>query len=260
LAQLIRTGQLSSREVVQAHLDRISAVNPKINAVVTLTAENALEAADAADKAVASGAKLGPLHGVPFTAKDSIDTANVPTQRGSPIFKGRVPDTGATSVSRMKEAGGILLAKTNLPEFSYWIESDNLLTGRSNNPWDLERTPGGSSGGESAAIAAGMSPLGLGTDLAISVRGPAAQTGIVSLKATHGRIPMTGIWPRVPRRFWHVAPMARTVRDLALAFSQLAGLRDSRNSSARRVGEAFIKPSVCSSWENGRPIGIPLTL
>ena len=223
LAELIRTGQLSSREVVQAHLDRISAVNPKINAVVTLTAENALEAADAADKAVASGAKLGPLHGVPFTAKDSIDTANVPTQRGSPIFKGRVPDTDATSVSRMKEAGGILLAKTNLPEFSYWIESDNLLTGRSNNPWDLERTPGGSSGGESAAIAAGMSPLGLGTDLAISVRGPAAQTGIVSLKATHGRIPMTGIWPRVPRRFWHVGPMARTVRDLALAFSQLAG-------------------------------------
>jgi aspartyl-tRNA(Asn)/glutamyl-tRNA(Gln) amidotransferase subunit A len=223
LAELIRTGQLSSREVVQAHLDRISAVNPKINAVVTLTAENALEAADTADKAVATGAKLGPLHEVPFTAKDSIDTANVPTQRGSPIFKGRVPDTDATSVSGMKEAGGILLAKTNLPEFSYWIESDNLLTGRSNNPWDLERTPGGSSGGESAAIAAGMSPLGLGTDLAISVRGPAAQTGIVSLKATHGRIPMTGIWPRVPRRFWHVGPMARTVRDLALAFSQLAG-------------------------------------
>jgi aspartyl-tRNA(Asn)/glutamyl-tRNA(Gln) amidotransferase subunit A len=116
-----------------------------------------------------------------------------------------------------------LLAKTNLPEFSYWIESDNLLTGRSNNPWDLERTPGGSSGGESAAIAAGMSPIGLGTDLAISVRGPAAQTGIVSLKATHGRVPMTGIWPRVPRRFWHVGPMARSVRDLALAFSQLAG-------------------------------------
>ncbi len=121
------------------------------------------------------------------------------TQRGSPIFKGRTPDADATSVARMKEAGGILLAKTNLPEFSYWIESDNLLSGRSNNPWDLDRTPGGSSGGESAAIAAGMSPLGLGTDLAISVRGPAAQTGIVSLKATHGRVPMTGIWPRAPR-------------------------------------------------------------
>jgi aspartyl-tRNA(Asn)/glutamyl-tRNA(Gln) amidotransferase subunit A len=155
--------------------------------------------------------------------KDSIDTAGVLTQRGSPIFKGRRPDVDATSVARMKKAGGILLAKTNLPEFSYWIESDNLLSGRSNNPWDLTRTPGGSSGGESAAIAAGMSPIGLGTDLAISVRGPAAQTGITSMKATHGRVPMTGIWPRAPRRFWHVGPMARSVRDIALAFSQLAG-------------------------------------
>jgi aspartyl-tRNA(Asn)/glutamyl-tRNA(Gln) amidotransferase subunit A len=155
--------------------------------------------------------------------KDSIDTADVATQRGSPIFKGRVPDVDATSVARMKKAGGILLAKTNLPEFSYWIESDNLLSGRTNNPWDETRTPGGSSGGESAAIAAAMSPIGLGTDLAISVRGPAAQTGITSMKATHGRVPMTGIWPRAPRRFWHVGPMARSVRDIALAFSQLVG-------------------------------------
>jgi aspartyl-tRNA(Asn)/glutamyl-tRNA(Gln) amidotransferase subunit A len=107
-------------------------------------------------------------------------------------------------------------------------ESDNLLSGRKENSWDLERTPGGSSGGESAAIAAGMSPFGLGTDLAISVRGPAAQTGIVSLKATHGRVPMTGIWPRAPRRFWHVGPMARSIRDLALAFSRLSGSGDRR--------------------------------
>ena len=222
LAELIRTGQLSPVEVVRAHLDRIEAVNPRVNAIVTV-ADGALEAAKAAERAVAQGRELGPLHGVPFTVKDSIDTAGVATQRGSPIFKGRTPDADATSVARMKQAGAILLAKTNLPEFSYGIESDNLLSGRSNNPWDLTRTPGGSSGGESAAIAAGMSPLGLGTDLAISVRGPAAQTGIVSLKATHGRVPMTGIWPRVPRRFWHVGPMARSIRDLALAFSQLAG-------------------------------------
>jgi aspartyl-tRNA(Asn)/glutamyl-tRNA(Gln) amidotransferase subunit A len=222
LAELIRTKEVSPVEVVQAHLDRIDEVDPRVNAIV-VRADDALEAAKAAEKAVVDGDKLGPLHGVPFTVKDSIDTAGVATQRGSPIFKGRVPDTDATSVARMKSAGGILLAKTNLPEFSYWIESDNLLSGRSNNPWDLTRTPGGSSGGESAAIAASMSPLGLGTDLAISVRGPAAQTGIVSLKATHGRVPMTGIWPRAPRRFWHVGPMARSVRDLALAFSQLAG-------------------------------------
>lgn len=222
LAELIRTREVSPVEVMQAHLDRIASVDPRVNAIVTV-ADGALEAARAAEAAVLAGRALGPLHGVPFTAKDSIDTAGVATQRGSPIFQGRVPDADATSVARLKQAGGILLAKTNLPEFSYWIESDNLLTGRSNNPWNLDRTPGGSSGGESAAIAAGMSPLGLGTDLAISVRGPAAQTGIVALKATHGRVPMTGIWPRAPRRFWHVGPMARSVRDLALAYSQLAG-------------------------------------
>ncbi|KAA0114939.1 amidase [Methylobacterium sp. P1-11] len=222
LAELIRTKELSPVEVVRAHLDRIEAVDPKVNAIVTI-AEGAIVIAKEAEAAVMAGKDLGPLHGVPFTVKDSIDTAGVMTQRGSPIFRGRTPDADATSVARMKKAGGILLAKTNLPEFSYWIESDNLLSGRSNNPWNLDRTPGGSSGGESAAIAAGMSPLGLGTDLAISVRGPAAQTGIVSLKATHGRVPMTGIWPRAPRRFWHVGPMARSIRDLALAFSQLAG-------------------------------------
>jgi len=222
MAELIRTREVSPVEVMRAHLDRIEAMDPTINAIVTV-AESSLDAAKAAEAAVMAGEELGPLHGVPFTVKDSIDTAGVLTQRGSPIFRGRTPQQDATSVARMKKAGGILLAKTNLPEFSYWIESDNLLSGRSNNPWDVTRTPGGSSGGESAAIAAGMSPLGLGTDLAISVRGPAAQTGITSLKATHGRVPMTGIWPRAPRRFWHVGPMARSVRDVALAFSQLAG-------------------------------------
>lgn len=222
LAELIRTREVSPVEVMQAHLDRIEAVDPRINAIV-IVAERALDTARLAEAAVMSGAALGPLHGVPFTVKDSIDTEGVPTQRGSPIFRGRMPDADATSVARLKAAGAILLAKTNLPEFSYWIESDNLLTGRTNNPWNPERTPGGSSGGESAAIAAGMSPLGLGTDLAISVRGPAAQTGITSLKATHGRVPMTGIWPRAPRRFWHVGPMARSVRDIATAYSLLAG-------------------------------------
>ncbi|ACU61714.1 amidase [Chitinophaga pinensis] len=222
LAKMIRDRDISPVEVMKAHLDRIEAFNPAINAIVTI-ADNAMEVAKKAENAVLRGNELGPLHGVPFTVKDSIDTANILTQRGSPIFKGRIPDSDATSVARMKQAGGILLAKTNIPEFSYWIESDNLLSGRSNNPWDLSRTPGGSSGGESAAIAAGMSPIGLGTDLAISVRGPAAQTGIVSLKATHGRVPMTGIWPRVPRRFWHVGPMARSIRDLQIAFGVLSG-------------------------------------
>jgi aspartyl-tRNA(Asn)/glutamyl-tRNA(Gln) amidotransferase subunit A len=222
LAELIRTKEVSPVEVMRAHLERIDAINPKINAIVAI-ADDALKAAKVAEAAVLTGDKLGPLHGVPFTAKDSIDTAGLLTQLGSPIFKGRIPDVDAPTVARMKKAGGILLAKTNLPEFSYWIESDNLLSGRTLNPWNLERTPGGSSGGESAAIAAGLSPIGLATDVAISIRGPAALTGVVGLKATHGRIPMTGIWPRVPRRFWHVGPMARTVRDIALAYSLLAG-------------------------------------
>src|SRR5262245_1769979 len=222
LAALIRAGKVSSVEVVQAHLDRIEATNPRVNAIVAL-ADGALDAARLADQKLAKGAEVGPLHGVPFTVKDSFDTAGVPTQRGSPIFAGRIPDTDATTVARMKRAGAILLAKTNLPEFSYWIESDNLLTGRTNNPWDLDRSSGGSSGGESAAIAAGMSPLGIGSDLSISVRGPAADTGIVAFKPTHGRIPMTGFWPREPRRDWHAGPMARTIRDLALAYFLLSG-------------------------------------
>jgi Asp-tRNA(Asn)/Glu-tRNA(Gln) amidotransferase A subunit family amidase len=223
LASLIRSKQLSSREVVQAHLDRISAVNPKINAIVTLMADDALKGAAAADKAVASGAELGPFHGVPFTIKDAIDTAGVLTQRASKIFAGNIPAKDATVVARFKAAGAIPLAKTNLPEFSAWQETDNLVTGLSRNPWNLDRTPGGSSGGESAAIAAGLSPIGIGSDLAISVRGPAALTGIVGLKATHGRIPYTGHWPEVLNRYFHIGPMARSVRDIATAFSIMQG-------------------------------------
>jgi aspartyl-tRNA(Asn)/glutamyl-tRNA(Gln) amidotransferase subunit A len=223
LAALIRGKQLSSREVVQAHLDRTAAVNPKINAVVTLMADHALRAADAADRAVTDGGLLGPLHGVPFSIKDSLDTASVLTQRGSKLFAGHIPDVDATAVARFKAAGAIPLMKTNLPEFSSWTETDNLLTGRTNNPWNLDRTPGGSSGGESAAIAAGMSPIGIGSDVAISVRGPAAFTGIAALKATQGRVPYTGHYPSAVKRLWHVGAMARTVGDVALGYSILQG-------------------------------------
>ena len=223
LAALIRTKQLSSREVVQAHLDRIGAANPQINAVVTLLAEDALKGADIADKAVADGAALGPLHGVPFSIKDSLDTAGILTQRGSKLFASNIPDKDATAVARFKAAGGIPLMKTNLPEFSFWTETDNLVTGRTNNPWNPERTPGGSSGGESAALAAGMSPIGIGSDVMISLRGPAAFTGIAALKATHGRVPYTGHYPNILSHWWHVGAMARTIGDVALGNSILKG-------------------------------------
>jgi aspartyl-tRNA(Asn)/glutamyl-tRNA(Gln) amidotransferase subunit A len=223
LAALIRTRQLSSREVVQAHLDRIEAVNAPINAVVTLMAGAALKGADTADKAVADGAPLGPLHGVPFSIKDSLDTAGVLTQRGSKLFAGHIPDRDATAVTRLKAAGAIPLVKTNIPEFSAWTETDNRVTGRTNNPWNVERTPGGSSGGESAALAAGLSPIGIGSDVMISVRGPAAFTGVAALKATHGRVPYTGHYPRVTSHWWHVGAMARSVQDVALGYALLKG-------------------------------------
>ena len=141
IAELIAKREISPVEVVQAHLDRIAGVNPKVNAIVTM-ADGALDAAKKAEAAVKSEARLAPLHGVPFTVKDGIDTAGVLTQRGSPIFKGRVPDTDATVVARLKAAGAILIAKTNPPEFSYSIETDNLLTGRTNNPLEPRLHPG----------------------------------------------------------------------------------------------------------------------
>ena len=207
---------------MQAHLDRIAEVNPKLNAIVTL-ADGAMEAARKAEAAVMSGAQARPspwrsVHGQGWDRHGGCaDTARFAD------FQGARADTDATVVARLKAAGAILIAKTNPPEFSYSIETDNLLTGQTNNPWNLDYTPGGSSGGESAAIAAGMSPLGVGSDLSISLRGPAAHTGVVGFKATHGRMPMTGHWPRVPRRFWHIGPMARSVRDVALAYSLMAG-------------------------------------
>ncbi|MFZ6647357.1 amidase [Undibacterium sp. TJN25] len=246
LARLIRTKELSSREVVQAHLDRINIVNPKVNAIVTLMSDDALRSADIADKAIANRDELGPLHGVPFTIKDTMDTAGVPSQRGSLLFAGHIPDKDATAVARFKAAGGISLAKTNIPEFAGWTESDNRLTGRTNNPWNLERTAGGSTGGEAAMIASGMSPIGIGSDVAISVRGPAAFNGIAALKATHGRVPYTGHFPTAMSKYWHVGPMARSIADVALGYSILKGpdgidpyavhAKDAEPASARFAG------------------------
>jgi len=222
LAMLIRLKEISPVEVVRAHLERIDSVNPKINAIVTMI-PGAVEKAQEAEAAVMRGDNLGPLHGVPFTIKDCFDTRGVRTARGSKLFADYVPLTNAIPVERLKAAGGIDLGKTNLPEFAFWWETDNRLSGRTLNPWNPERTTGGSSGGEAAAIAAGLSPLGIGSDVGGSIRMPAHYCGVVGLKPTHGRIPLTGHFPETLLRFMHVGPLARSVADAALALKLMAG-------------------------------------
>ena len=222
LAELIGSKALSPVEVVTAFLDRIEAVNPRINAIVTM-AEDAMRQAREAEAAVVRGDELGPLHGVPFTVKDCVDTAGVRTTRGSKLFEERVPEDDAPVVRRLKDAGGILLGKTNMPEFALWWETGNAVFGRTENPWMAGRAAGGSSGGEAAAIAAGLSPLGVGSDVGGSIRQPAGFCGIVGLKATHGRVPLTGHWPETLLRYMHVGPMARSVRDIDLGLSVMSG-------------------------------------
>ena len=223
MAEKIRSKELSPVEVVKDHLDRIEKVNPRLNAIVTLTAEQAMERAREAEDTATQGKSWGPLHGVPFTIKDCVDTAGVRTTRGSRLFEDYVPRADATVVDRLRQAGGILLGKTNMPEFALWWQTDNALFGRTNNPWDLERTPGGSSGGEGAAISAGLSPLGIGSDLGGSIRQPANYCNIVGIKSTHGRVPLTGHWPDVLLGTMHVGPMTRTVRDAAMVLRIIAG-------------------------------------
>ncbi len=226
LAQAIRDRQISSLEVVEAHLQRIEAVNPKLNAVAQLVAETALQEATEADDALARGDALGPLHGVPFTVKDWIETAGVICAAGSLERGDFVPRRDATVVARMRAAGAIMLAKT--------IDGhDNPVYGHPNNPYDLTRTPGGSSSGEAALIAAGGSPIGLGSDSGGSIRYPAHCCGIAGLKPTNGRVPLTGHFPRInpladPRT--QIGPMARFVEDLALVLSIIGGV-DGRDAS-----------------------------
>lgn len=226
LARAIRQKKVSSVEVVEAHLRRIEAVNPKLNSLVQVSADSALERAREADGALARGDTIGPLHGVPFTMKDAFETAGIVSTGGTLGRKGYVPHTDATVVSRLKAAGGILVGKTNLPEASLGFESDNLVYGRSSNPYELSRTPGGSSGGEAATIASGCSPLGIGSDNGGSIRVPSHFCGIAGIKPTGGRVPRTGHWPTfvgVLDPLTQAGPMARYVEDVALVLSIVSG-------------------------------------
>ena len=229
LARMIRDKQVSSREVVASHIERIETVNPAVNAVTVMLADSALAAADAADSKPAAG----PLHGVPFSIKENIDCLGSATTQGLPAMVDAMPTADAPVVARMKAAGAIPLARTNLPELGLRITTDNPLRGRTLNPWDPTRTAGGSSGGEGSALATGMSPLGLGNDIGGSLRNPAYCCGITSLKPTTGRIPHASSLP--PEDFYLAAqlmcvngPMARHVEDLQLAYKILSG-RDPRD-------------------------------
>ena len=224
LAALIRGGEVSSREVVQAHLDRIEEVNPIVNAVTVPLIESALEAADAAD--ATSGDDCGPLHGVPFSIKENIDCVGSPTTNGVPALANLLPERDAVIVERMKRAGGIPLARTNLPEMGVRLDTDNPLRGRTRNPWKPDLTPGGSSGGEAAALATGMTPFGLGNDIGGSLRNPAYCCGVASLKPTVGRVPLATVNLAdfgVANAFLTDGPMTRSVADLRLGLSILAG-------------------------------------
>lgn len=227
MANMIRRREISSLELIAAHLEQIQRVNPAINAVTDLLADSALLQAEAADRMLAAGDACKPLHGVPFSIKDSIDLEGRTTTAGTIGRKHALPALqDATLVQRLRSAGAIPIAKTNLPDLLFAFETDNLLFGRSNNPYDLSRTPGGSSGGESALIAACGSPLGLGSDAAGSVRLPAAFCGIASIKPTQGRLPRTGHVPPPGgwiADLWQIGPMARHTEDLMLAMHLLAG-------------------------------------
>jgi amidase len=232
LAREIRARRLSAEEVVTAYLRRIGEVNGRLNAAVQVPAEAALAAARAADVALAHGAPLGPLHGVPFTVKDIFDTAGVITAAGLPERAAYVPLHDATVVARMRAAGGILLGKTNCPPGGAGGDSANAVYGTTNNPYDLERTPGGSSGREAALIAVGGSPVGLGSDSGGSLRLPAHYCGVATLRPTAGRVPATGgfaLTGGLSDVRTQGGPLARYVADLALVLPVIAGVdwRDS---------------------------------
>lgn len=237
IAKQIKAGILSAREVVEAHIQRIEQVDPQLNAVVVRLFDEARQEAKAADAAQQRGDELGPLHGVPITIKDTLLVKGTPTTFGLPNQRHHKAEKDGPLVARMRQAGAIILGKTNISQLAIYIEADNPLYGRTNNPWALDRSPGGSSGGEAAIIAAGGSPLGLGADFGGSIREPAHFCGIQGFKPTSGRLTMQdtrydlfaigqeGILAQS-------GPMARTVADLTLAMNVLAAPRPDETDPA----------------------------
>ncbi|MFB9836067.1 amidase [Actinoallomurus acaciae] len=241
LARRVRDRELSAREVTEAHLARIEAVNPRVNAIVTLTADRALLEADEADALLASGTEPPPLLGLPIAHKDTHDTAGVLTTSGSPLLADNVPARDELVIERMRAAGTVMLGKTNVPEFAAGSHTFNPLFGTTRNPYDLSRSAGGSSGGAAAALAAGLHPLADGTDTGGSLRNPASFCNVVGLRPSPGRVPA---WPS--EAAWATmgvqGPMARDVADAALLLSVLAGPDPRSPIALETPGSAFAVP------------------
>jgi len=257
IAAQIRRKAVSPVEVARAHLDRIERLNPKLNAFVDCQPEAVLAQARDAEKAILRGDELGPLHGAPVSIKSSIDVAGHLCEAGTRLRAGHIAAEDAPLVARLRAAGAVILGVTNAPELLMAWETDNLLYGRTNNPWDLTRTAGGSSGGEAAAIAAGLSAGGVGSDGGGSIREPAHFCGICGLKPTPGRIPSTGHFPKSGGPFvliGVVGPMARTVEDLRMLFEVMAGWDDGDPCSApvevREVHEEVIRSMNIGFFED----------
>ena len=250
LARRIRQKELSAREVMTAHLAQIERVNPKVNAIITLDAEGALQRADAADEALAHRATVGPLHGLPIAHKDLVMTQGMRTTYGSPIYKDFVPEQDDLIVERLKKAGSITIGKTNVPEFGAGSQTFNPIFGATVNPYDTTKTCGGSSGGAAVALACGMQPLADGSDMGGSLRNPANFCNVVGFRPSPGRVP---IWPK--QAGWSTmsvqGPMARTVQDVALMLSAIAG-PDARSPIAiREPGSIFAQP-LARNFKNVR--------
>ena len=238
-AEKIRTGDLSSAELVEAVLRRIDRLQPSLNAFTDVFHDEALAKAKLADEAVARGEALKPLHGVPVSIKDSVPMAGTRSTAGSRLLKDYIPAADAVTVERLRDAGAVIVGRTNAPEFVWRGSTDNRLFGETRNPWDVTRTSGGSSGGAGAAVASGLAPIGLGTDGAGSIRIPASFCGIFGLKPSFGRVPFDPS-PGPAETTAHAGPMTRTVRDAALMLDVLAGPDDRDRNSLPDTGEQYL--------------------
>lgn len=245
LAALIRRREISPVEIVDAYLGRIEAVNTRLSAFLTLTADSAREEAKRAEAEISAGHWRGPLHGIPYGVKDIIETKGVRTTHGSSFFRNFVPDRDAECITRLRDAGAIMIGKTLTHEFAAATTTINPHYGTAHNPWNVDRITGGSSGGSAAAVAAGLCAFALGSDTGGSIRNPAALCGVVGLKPTHGRVSLTGVCPNV-MTFDHVGPLTSTARDAAVVLQTLSGY-DPRDAASRDVPV----PDFTEGWERG---------